>query len=289
MKLNLLPTYVSRGKRTAVAVVLSVVIALAGIGAAAVMMTSSQRDLKEAKDRVALLDPQAAEVSNRAKQAETIIQQAALYNLNIGLAEAMQKHNDVYPQLYEEVKRYIPGFFRITSLTATPNGAETCTVTMNGFVESYRRWVDLMFAMLRIPGARNVSRSGYTLRSKYVPGINAQDTVGRSIFQGQPRLPDDPVDRIDVLIAQARGSGQDPIVGGFGASPNAAGAVTRGAMPTWTPVTVAVVLPKNLLTPNPRDTLATAAAVAQQAASASAPAPATTPPAGGAPNPGGAR
>lgn len=262
MKLNLLPTYVSRGKRLVTAIIIAVIIAGAGIGFSASMMVSSANELKSEKDRVAELQPKAKAVVDKSKEADEIIKQVALYNLNIGLVNSMDRHHEVYPKLYDQVKKYIPSFYRITSLNAVPNGGDSCTVTMTGVVQSYRQWIELMFALLRIPGARTVTRSGYQLRgTKFVPQITAADSVGRPIEAGSARLPDDPVDRIDVLIAQARRP-VDPITGGFGTPPNADGVINRGAMPNWTTVTTAVVLPRNLLAPNPRATLSTAASVA---------------------------
>src|SRR2546430_13626538 len=51
-------------------------------------------------------------------------------------------------------------FFRINSITATPNDANTVTVTMNGVIHTAQEYADLMLALLRIPGAQAVSRSG---------------------------------------------------------------------------------------------------------------------------------
>lgn len=258
MKLNLLPTYVSKEKQGRFAFVLSALIALGALAAMIFLIRTSREALAAEKQRIADARPNAQRAVAISKQADQVITDNRGLILNINLADAMNKHNTVYPDLYDEVRKYIPDFFRISSLAAVPNGAESCTVTMTGYLTTFQEYADLMIALLRIPGATAVSRSGFQLSDPGVPGLIPEDQTGRMVKPGDPRIPDDPHDRLDQQIANARVTGFAN-AGGFGTSDSP---TVRGALPTQSTVTVAVVISgKNIQTPNPRATLAESAAL----------------------------
>lgn len=296
MKLNLLPTYVSKEKQGRFAFVLSALIAIGALALMIFMTRTSREALDAEKKRIAEARPNAQLAVATSKRADAVIAENRGLILNINLAEAMNKHNTVYPDLFDEVRKYIPDFYRISSMAAVPNGAESCTVTMTGYLTTFQEYADLMIALLRIPGATAVSRSGFQFNEPGVPGLIPEDQQGRVIKPGEPRIPDDPHDRLDQQIANAQVTSFQN-AGGFGTSETP---IVRGAMPTQSTVTVAVVIAgKNIQTPNPRQTLAESAALWGGAPATGQPGqagrptpppaaapPATTPPPAGRNNPG---
>jgi hypothetical protein len=275
MKLNLLPTYVGKANTAKVMTVVSVLVALAGCAAAVGMIFVSNNNLRQARQEAEELIPQHQQVVALAKSADTIMNTARPIILNINLAEAMQKHSTVYPDLYDEVRRYIPGFFRVTNMDATPNGPDTCTVEIQGVLQTQQQYADLMLALLRIPGAQGVTRSGYQPVNKIIPNLVEEDQVGLPILRGEDNIPSDPQARLEYMIGQGSVSGFDS-TGNFGLVDEP----TREAMPNWSLVTVTVVLPRAIQTPDPRATLSGAAALI---GSTGTPAPSPTP--GPAPTP----
>ncbi|MBL8065357.1 MAG: hypothetical protein JNM34_05805 [Chthonomonadaceae bacterium] len=273
MKLNLLPTHVSKEGQTKIATILSGVIALGAIAAGIFMVAWSSNELSAAKQRVEEAQPAYEQAVNTSKRADEIMASSVVINRNLKLAEEMEKHTDVYPDLYREVLGYVPSFFRVYSIRATPNGAQSCTVTMQGVLQSFQQYADIMLALLRIKDATNVTRSGFTSVRKVVPALNEQDQFGLPVLPGQPNLPSDPRAKLDELVSRA---GPDPTafqgINGFGQPVE-----QKGAMPDWSDITVTVTLSRNIQTPNPRATL-----TSQGAATA-------TPAAGGSTTGGGAQ
>lgn len=255
MKLNLLPTYVSKEKAVRSAVFLSIILAAAGVGAAVFMITKSDDEVKTSADRMAAALPQAQAAVAKAKEADVIIQSARVLILNTNLAQAMDKHNHDYIDTYDKVRPYIPSFFRVTSMSAAPSGENT-TVSLTGVIQTQQQYADLMLALLRIPGASTVSRQGYQIVEKVVPPLTEGSQNSIPIEPGAAPVPDDLFDRMNYLMNQPRTEGFLN-QGNFGQDiPNA----TYGAMPDWSVITVSVVIPGNISTPNPRGTLATVGA-----------------------------
>jgi hypothetical protein len=118
-----------------------------------------------------------------------------------------------------------------------------------------------MLALLRIPGATSVSRTGFQMGDQYVPNLSVTDQTGRPIRPGEPPIPDDPLQRLDYFVARGGTTGYTG-VGGFGSGPENA---VRGAMPNASQVTVTVTFPfeypkanpvyRGLLGPDPIATL----------------------------------
>lgn len=253
MKLNLLPTHVGREGSSKKAWILFVLIIL-GCGASSFMMiTRSKEGLESAKKQANDYRPFAQATIDHANKAPGIINQAQPIVRNINLARAMDAHNSVYPRFYNQVVLpYIPSFFRITSLAASPSDANTVTVSMTGIIKTQQQYADLMLAMLRIPGAVTVARSGFTPTNPFLTGPSRDFQSGQIQEPGEPIPPKDPLDRLNFFIAQGSGPAGFRNQGGFGSGQQG----TRGAMPESSLVTVSVVVPgHNLLTPNPRATL----------------------------------
>ncbi len=251
MKLNLLPTYVSKGNQAKTATVVSVLLALLGILGAVGLIFISKGQLTAARaDAESKLEPAARAVAI-SKQADVVVNDAQMIIRNINLADAMLKHSDVYPDLYRDLKPYIPGFFRVTQMSAVASGPEMATVTLSGTLKTYQQYADLMIALYRIPGAVTVSRGGYNNVDPYIPNLTETDRQGRPIKPGQGNIPDDPYQRLAYYQGLGTVTGYSP-EGGFGTGDTTQ---ARGAMPGYSLVTVSVVIPRNLQAPDPRATL----------------------------------
>ncbi|MBI5708432.1 MAG: hypothetical protein HZC36_15725 [Armatimonadetes bacterium] len=294
MKLNLLPTYVSKEKSAKAAWFVSAIIALAAVGATYFMIQQSKQAHADARAKVEELQPRAANAAAVAKQADLIMASARGIIVNADLAHAMMDHNNTYADLYAEVERYVPGFFRLNSISATPVDADNCVVTMAGVIRTYEDYADLMLALLRIPGAMTVSRNGYQVSDMYVPPLSEADQRGTPIKVGDTNVPEDPADQIEYFAARAAPQGYLG-VGGFGSGTPG----LRQSMPGWQDITVSVVLSnRHIQTPDPRATLAASASGGGGSgggggtAPGGIPAPGAPPaaggrPTGGPPNPGG--
>lgn len=262
MKLNLLPTTVSKGASLRGAVALSVIIALAAAIGAFVMVQTGNSDLTSAKDKAAAWDVPAQDADKVSRHADEIIAQAAQIIKNIDLAKAMDKHNSVYPELYtKDVRPYIPNFFRVVSMSAEPNDARTCTVTLQGEITSFQQYADLMLALLRIPHVVSVSRTGYTVADPIVPPITPEDRTGHPRKPTDPPIPDDPLKRLEQRINSGGVTGF-VAANSFGSMTND----TRHAMPGQSEITVSIVMEKGIQTPDPRATLSSGTGGAAAAA-----------------------
>lgn len=266
MKLNLLPTYVSKEKQAKTGIILGVLSAVVGIAAAVGMIVISKGERDRAFEEMESKKPAHLQVVAISKAADTTITQAKPIITNINLAEAMTAHNTVYADLFDQIRQYIPSFYRLTSISATPVSAEGASVNLTGVIQTQQQYADLMLALLRIPGAVNVSRDGYQIVSAQVPALTTEDQSGRPLKPGEGQIPDDPEQRLNYYISQGQLTGFLD-VGGFGGEPG-----PRGPMPDWSVVNITVLLPARLMTPNPRATLASGGG-------APAPTPGTTPPA----------
>lgn len=253
MKLNLLPTYVSKEGQSKAAWLVMGAMSLAAVAGAIGAAMYSNDALAKATARVTEAQPYYDKCKQTAQLAEDIMAGSVVVDRNLKLAKAMMDHSTVYPDLYEKVLGYIPSFYRVNSMTITPGGPDTCNVTMVGTIKSFQQYADVMLALLRIPGATNVARGGFVDNHPFVPGLNEQDQDGRAVKPGEGNLPSNAIDRLDALVARAS---QAPTgflnVNGFGAPD----ALQKGAMPEWSLVTLSVTLSgTNIQTPDPRATL----------------------------------
>ncbi|MDX2064651.1 MAG: hypothetical protein SFX74_02795 [Fimbriimonadaceae bacterium] len=251
MKLNLLPTTVSAGNKARAAWIGSIVLAIVGIAAGVGLTVVSQQQLRDAKAREADLRPQADAVVSLANQADEVIAKAADIVRNSNLAKEIIDHNDKYTTLYDKILPRIPAFYRVTSISATPTSATTATVTIDGVMDTYQQYADLMIAMLRIEGVQTVSRSGYVNRAYVVPGLTEVDQYGRPRPNtSQEPIPDNELQRLAYYERQAATQGFDG-VGGFG-DPNTQ---LRGAGPNSSAVRVVLNIEAPLQVPDIRGAL----------------------------------
>lgn len=252
MKLNLLPVSASKGSGAKLGIPVAVILVVVAIVLAMNMMAFSSSELRKANADVEMNTSAAQKAVDVSNNADAMMQEEKGPLLNLKLAQAMMDHNKVYPDFYDKVIKFIPNFFRINSLNAAPIDANSCSVNMVGFLGSYEQFNYMSLALLRVPGVQAVTRSGYSMGATYVPNINTQDTVGRRIPVGGPRLTDDPIQRLDAKIATA-GHTEYTGAGGFG---TLGFPKVRGAMPSEQTINVGLIMAGKLQTPNPRETLA---------------------------------
>jgi hypothetical protein len=250
MKLNLLPTYVGKERQTKLAAVVAVLIAALGIAAAVWMVITPQQRLERVTEHVNAERATYNNLVQLSAKADEIISKAQVIIRNINLADAMRQHTYEYPAVYDEIKQYIPSFFRVNQMSAEASDAGVSVVTLTGVIRTYQQYADLVLALLKDPNVVSVTRSGFQNTDPYVPELSPVDQTGRPIKPGEDPIPDDPLARLDYYIARGRTTGFTG-TGGFGTDDTGG----RGAMPEWSQVTLTVVIRKNLLTPNPTATL----------------------------------
>ncbi len=253
MKLNLLPATVSKGKQSKTAWIASVFIIFVGIGISLALTLMSAKALADAKQAYEESIPPAQRALATAQKADDYMRLPDVIALmkNVSLGQAMIAHNDKYPDLYNSLRRYVPPFFRITSMAATPVSDTQSSVTLTGTLDSYQQYADLMLSMMRNPEAVSVSRSGYQADELFVPQITEVDQAGRPRRPNEAPIPDDPLQRLAFFEAQGAQQPGFTGVGNFGTSTD----VTRLAMPGESLVTVQLILNHALQTPNPTATL----------------------------------
>ncbi|RYG25109.1 hypothetical protein EON82_08350 [bacterium] len=259
MKLNLLPTTEKKSRQGKTAIVVAGLIVLASIGAAAALTFIPAAKLVAAKDGITELERQVANADATAKQADTIIAQAADVVRNAQLAQAMIDHNDKYPKLYDDIKRYIPPYYRLQSISAVPTGEGTSRVTLTGTLSGYQRYADLMLALMRFKDARSITRSGYNLNDPIVPALDPVDPIGKMRKPGEAPIPNDDLQRLAYFQAQAAAAPSGYLgVGGYGGGTDD----TRGALPDASIVVITMDVARDLRVPLAADTLRAAGGAA---------------------------
>lgn len=250
MKLNLLPTGVGKEKQVKIAVVFAVLVALVGVAAAIFMVIIPAQKIE--KLDAAITDERAiyTQLVARAQKANEIISSAQVLIRDYNLADAMLKHSTVYPDLYDEMNRFYPSFFRVISTNAQPASPEQAVVNVTGVLKTYQQYADLMLAILKNPNVISVTRAGFTRTDPFVPQLTAADQTGRPVRPGEESVPDNPLERLDYYIAKGQTSGFTG-TGGFGTDDTG----PRGAMPDWSQITLSIVVKKALMTPDPQATL----------------------------------
>lgn len=251
MKLNLLPKHVAKSQGSKAAFFVMLLIVGASAAGTFFLIQMGRQQLADAKEPIEARRAAVARTMGKSQMADTIIAEMTNINRNIMLTEAMIAHNSAYVDLYRDVMGYIPSFYRITSLSASPTGAEGCTVNMQGVLQTHKQYSDLALALYRMPGVTNVTRGGYTIVDPAVPALNEQDQIGSAIKPGEANLPSDPEARLAAIIQRAQSPTGFQNVNNFGTENP-----LKGAMPEWSTVTVTMTITgRNIQTPNPRATL----------------------------------
>lgn len=160
MRLNLLPKSTRKKMAAAPVFILMLVLVLLNFAAAWVVKTNTSNELAALKEEQTLKEQEADKVRKTAAKADEIIAGAKIVLTNTDLVKRIEAANAAYPDLYDELREYIPAFFRVRSMTASSNG-ENCTVVINGYLKTFQQYSDMMIALLRFPGAVSVGRSGF--------------------------------------------------------------------------------------------------------------------------------
>lgn len=257
MKLNLLPKIVDTTGRAKRAFFGGFLVLLGSFAGAYYMATTSAQHLADSKAAVDKATPLYARAVATADEADAMMTKPNIRQLvvNTSLANTMMSTSRLYPDLYDFVKPYIPGFFRITNLGASPIDASTCTVNMVGTVSNAQQYADLMLALLRIPGATAVTRGGFVGDDVIVPELTLVDQQGKPRKQSKAAIPDDALERLRYFENDTSPTGYLNS-GNFGVLEEG---TVKGVRPGESLISVSVVLPRGIQTPNPRATIQTLA------------------------------
>lgn len=250
MKLNLLPQTVSKGRAVRSGLFVGALILIGGIILAAAMTFQPQHDLDQAKERVANAEQPAADAVATAADADTVIATAADTIRDANLAKAMISHNDVYPKLYSDLKQYIPSFFRLTSMSAVPIDDTTCTVTLEGTLQSYQQYADVILSLMRWKEAKTITRSGYNYDVPQVPAISPDDTLAIPHKLSEPVLPQSQLDRLAYYESQNYAPKGFLGLNNYGTNQN-----PKGATPDESSVTIVLTVARDLRVPDVAATL----------------------------------
>ncbi len=251
MKLNLLPQTVSKGRALRSGYLVGALILLVTVILCGLMYFGPRGQLVEAQQNVDNNAAPAADAVATGTQKNDVIQTALPVIRNANLAQAMIDHNEVYPELYTTVRGYIPGFFRINSMSAQPVDNTTATVTLVGTLQTYQQYADLMLALMRWKDVTSVSRTGFTLNLPQVPPLTATDQKGVPHKANEPPLPDSQIARLAYFESMNYQPKGYLGLNGFGSG--APG--TKGAAPNESLVTIVLTVKRNLQVPDVAATL----------------------------------
>lgn len=279
MKLNLVPATAKRGAQMRTFVIMSVLLVLLSLLGTGFMIWSSGNRLNDAKAASAAAKPAADEAVAQAQYAQQILDSTALVVTNKNLTTEMAEHNKKYTAFYAKAQQYVPSFMRLTSMSVSPVTETTCLLRLGGVIQTAQQYADLPLALLRMPGARLVSRNGFEGTYDRVLPLTEEDQIGLTQRANEEApLPIDPEERLNELIARANaGTTGFENISNFGSFTES----SRGAMDRWSNVNMTVLLDSTGLTlppgwnfdfrvPNPTPTIAGSAV--QGAAPAAAPA-----------------
>jgi len=287
MKLNLLPTYVTKGAQGRSLFLVSCAILAASAIGAFFLNASTSAARNKAKEEMDAAKVAADSVNARSLAAQTVANVGIEIQRNLDLYDAMQKQNTKYTEFYRMVRQYIPSYMRVNNMAVTPVDENTCQLSITGVMRSYQNYSDTCLALLRIPGALQVGRAGYNLNDIYIPNLEEGDNVGLphrladgrkppTVGTGLDRGPDAQLAYLTGIASQATDGFTG--AGNFGTPTNDA----RTAMPNWSDVTFNVIIAKDptlpldkqpnvdFRTPNPRQALAPVSGAAPAAPGAPA-------------------
>ena len=268
MKLNLLPTTEKKSRQGKTAILVGALIVLGSIVGYAALTFIPAAALNSAKNDIGDLPTQVANADATAKSADTIIASATDVIKNAQLAKTMIDHNDVYPKLYDDIKKYIPPYYRIQSMQASALGENQSQVTLVGTLSGYQRYADLMLALMRFKDAQTITRSGYNLDDPIVPALTPADQAGKMRRPDQAPIPDDGLERLAYFQSQAAAAPS-----GYLATGNYGTGTTevRGPLPDSSVVTIQMTVNRDLRVPLAAETLRGGAGTAPGGAPGGAP------------------
>ncbi|MFN8139781.1 MAG: hypothetical protein U0R49_08295 [Fimbriimonadales bacterium] len=162
MKLNLLPKTVSKNVQSKTMFFVALAAVAASLVGAWMFNKSLQGTLESYKEEARGLDANAQKVRDTAKHADDIISQASVVLTNANLVRQIDSANVAYPDLYDNVKRHLPSFFRLRTMQAVSAGPEQANVTLTGYLKTFQQYSDIMISLLRMDEVVSVSRAGFS-------------------------------------------------------------------------------------------------------------------------------
>lgn len=256
MKLNLLPTTEKKSRQGKTAVVVGLLIVVCALALATGMTLYPRAQLEAARSGIDELKTQVTANDKKSKEADLIISKAAEVLRDTQLAQAMIAHNDKYPKLYEDLKPYIPPYYRIQSMSAQPlsndPAAPMSQITLVGTLHGYQKYADLMLALMRFKDVITVTRAGYNLDDPVVPALVPEDQKGVMRKPGEAPVPQDGLERLAYFQAQAAAQPNGYLAtGNYGSGTQD----LRGPLPNDSVVTIVMRVARDLSVPLPADTL----------------------------------
>ncbi len=161
MKLNLIPKTAAKGAASKTIFVVALAAVLVSLVAAFMYNQSLQMTLQSWKDDTAQMKVSADEVVRATKEADEIVAKAQIVLTNKALYDQIVASNTAYPDAYDEVKEYIPSFFRVRTFNAQSTGERTSVMTISGYLRSFQQYSDVMIALLRCPSVVQIGRNGF--------------------------------------------------------------------------------------------------------------------------------
>jgi hypothetical protein len=161
MKLNLVPKTVAKGVAARNALIISILLVVLNLFLALFSHLSHTARLQEWKSAYDQKQVEAQKVVETSKKADEVIRDATIILTNTALVNEIRRANTAYPDLYDEIREYIPSFFRVRRMEAVSSGPGTATVTITGYLKTFEQYSDIMIALLRYPKAIGVGRAGF--------------------------------------------------------------------------------------------------------------------------------
>jgi hypothetical protein len=161
MKLNLIPKTAAKGAASKTMFVFMLAAVLVSLVVAFMYNRSLQGTLQSLKDDTSAMKQGADEVVRASQEADTILANSVIVLTNKALFDQIEKSNNAYPDLYDEVHQYIPSFFRVRTYTAQSSGDRMSTMRITGYLQTFQQYSDVMIALLRCPSVVEIGRAGY--------------------------------------------------------------------------------------------------------------------------------
>lgn len=273
MKLNLIPPK-QKKEGGSWGIPVGVLLLVVGVLVALYLIGSSTAAENAARAKVEARQPEAQRVVTFANSAEQTIQLATPFTINYQLAQEMNKATLAYPDLFDDIRPYIPSFFRVTSISAAPFEGQPdqfAEVRITGVIASFQQYTNLLLALLQYPNAVSVIPSTYASPAPFRPNVTEDRQNPQMGWPGARSLEgvQDPLQRLEIIQFNQSLAPAAPRltysfinVGNFGTDNPG----PKGPMPGYSEVTIQLYVMADLRVPDPRATLTTAARGAQAGA-----------------------
>ncbi len=161
MKLNLLPKTVSKSVASKMAFVAMLILVVLSLVGAFALNRSYNSDLQVLQEEATAKRAIADKVVQASKEADVIMAEARIVLTNMALVEAIKDATNAYPDLYDELREYVPSWFRVRTINASSTDGNNSTVEIDGYLRTFQQYSDVMIALLRHPDVVMIGRSGF--------------------------------------------------------------------------------------------------------------------------------